>query len=562
MDDLRRLIVGPEQGRIKSLEERTPVSPESIGEVLPEALAHLEVARREDLSIALEPSMTTALRTVARRDAEFHGEILSPTIGSAVRKAVADALAVMMQRFNEALERSLSLRSVQWRVESLRTGRSFAEVVLLHTLLYRVEEVFLIHPRTGLVLEHVTSAGAGVLEPDQVASMLMAIDAFAREAFAPQPAGTHIGHVQFGELALWIEQAPGLAVAAVVRGIAPHSLADLLRDTRERIYLMLGAALERFQSDVTPFAAARPLLERCLVEQRRPPPRRAQIWLVVAACGLLAAMVAIAAVRHANVVAGRRLLGSYVSTLSSEPGIVVTSAERSNENVRIRGLRDPLATAPAALFARRGLPMPTLDLVPYYSLAPSIVERRARERLEPPSDVSLQVVGTTLHVRGAAPLRWIAQVRSAATTIPGIDHLDDNGLRPVSAEPVVSLASAVAAVDGIEVLFPPGSVDPYATEGLERARRSVQQVVAAAADAHESACLSIAGHTDPIGPEARNVTLSDARARAVADDLIAHAGIARERVRSVGAGVWRAAGSHSRARSVTLHVDIGCVEGQ
>jgi hypothetical protein len=50
------------------------------------------------------------------------------------------------------------------------------------------------------------------------------------------------------------------------------------------------------------------------------------------------------------------------------------------------------------------------------------------------------------------------------------------------------------------------------------------------------------------------------RADAVAADLAAH-GVARELMRPVGAGVWRDAGSDSRARSATFHVDVGCREG-
>ena len=37
----------------------------------------------------------------------------------------------------------------------MRTGRSFAEVVMLRSLVYRVEQIFLIHRETSLSLLHV-----------------------------------------------------------------------------------------------------------------------------------------------------------------------------------------------------------------------------------------------------------------------------------------------------------------------------------------------------------------------------------------------------------------------
>jgi OOP family OmpA-OmpF porin len=62
-------------------------------------------------------------------------------------------------------------------VTALRTGTSFAEVVLLNTLLYRVEQVFLIERESGLLLQHVRSAAVRTEDADMVAGMLTAIPA-------------------------------------------------------------------------------------------------------------------------------------------------------------------------------------------------------------------------------------------------------------------------------------------------------------------------------------------------------------------------------------------------
>jgi OOP family OmpA-OmpF porin len=545
--------VGPEQGRIERLEERPMVSGETVGRVLPEAVAR----SRDELAIALEPSMTSAIRSVARRESDLFGEILSPTIGSAVRKAVTDAINAMLQRFNEALERSLSLRSVQWRIEARRTGRPFAEVVLLHTLVYRVEEVFLIHTHTGLVLERVAAEGAGVLDPDQVASMLEAIDSFMREALAPQPGGAHVGQIQFGDLAMWVERAPPIAVAAIVRGVAPRQFGAVLRDARERIALSCQAELARFQSDVTPFAAARPALDRCLAVQRQAAPRRVQRWLALAAAvGVVLAGV-LAVHGHARAAAKERSRAAAVAALSGLPGVLVTSADWADGRVRIRGLRDPLAPSAEQALAARGLPAAKLDLAPYISLDPSIVSRRVRRRVEPPDSVVLDVVGATVRARGVAPRSWIERARQLVPAVPGVERYDDVDLR--TQEAVDALEAAAARLDRIEVLFPPSSAVPSATADLRRARQEAKRVVAAAADAGTAACVSVMGHADPTGPEAQNKELSENRAREVADDLVAH-GVDRGLLRPIGLGVRRDAVAARRARSVTFQVNVGCVE--
>ena len=59
-----------------------------------------------------------------------------------LRKVCAESL-------NQTLEHTFSWRGLKWRFEALRTGKSFAEVVMLRSLVYRVEQLFLIHRKTN-----------------------------------------------------------------------------------------------------------------------------------------------------------------------------------------------------------------------------------------------------------------------------------------------------------------------------------------------------------------------------------------------------------------------------
>ena len=54
-------------------------------------------------------------------------------------------------------------------------GDILGEVVLSHSLIYRVEQLFLIHRETGLLIAHETSAGVRVQSPEMVSGMLTAI---------------------------------------------------------------------------------------------------------------------------------------------------------------------------------------------------------------------------------------------------------------------------------------------------------------------------------------------------------------------------------------------------
>ena len=135
------------------------------------------------LTRALAPSVEEAITASVRRDPRPLADALFPVIGPAIRKAIAHTLAAMMESLNRTVEHSVSWRAVQWRWTAFRTGKPFAEIVLLNTLQYRVEQVFLIHAETGLLLQHVSPDPRASQDADQISAMLTAIRDFARDSF-------------------------------------------------------------------------------------------------------------------------------------------------------------------------------------------------------------------------------------------------------------------------------------------------------------------------------------------------------------------------------------------
>ena len=112
--------------------------------------------RAEELGTVLDEALAVSIRKNRTRIAEA----LAPTMGPAIRRAIAETLRTMVESFNQVLQHSLSARALRWRVEAWRTGRPFAEVVLSHSLVYRVEQVYLVHRDTGLLLHHVAADAA------------------------------------------------------------------------------------------------------------------------------------------------------------------------------------------------------------------------------------------------------------------------------------------------------------------------------------------------------------------------------------------------------------------
>src|SRR4029453_14302380 len=175
------------------------------------------------LKRALAPTIEETIYDLVRRNPRPLADALFPIIGPAIRKAVATTLSGMLESLNTTLEHSLSWRSLQWRLDARRTGRSFAEIVLLNTLVYRVEQVFLIHRPSGLLLQHLMAPGAPAQDPDLVSAMLTAIRDFVGDSFKVRE-DEGLQTLKVGELSVWVEKGPHRVVAVVVRGTAPPAL--------------------------------------------------------------------------------------------------------------------------------------------------------------------------------------------------------------------------------------------------------------------------------------------------------------------------------------------------
>ena len=284
-EQLRELLVGEDIARLAQLEQRVAeqrVEPQDVGPVLADAIrarAARAAGEDTDLENALAPALEGAIERSVRKDPQKLADVLFPVLGPAIRKSIRATLASMVEGFNRALENSLSPRSLKWRLEARRSGRPFAEVVLLHTLVWRAEQVFLIHAESGVLLEHVVAPTVQAEDPDLVSAMLKALEDFAADSFRGGERDP-ISQVQFGDLTLLVAAGPRALVAAVVRGNPPAEYEQRLQETIESLHAELGDELAAFDGDAAPFAKADPALEG-LLGQELAPRRRSMSTLVV-----------------------------------------------------------------------------------------------------------------------------------------------------------------------------------------------------------------------------------------------------------------------------------------
>lgn len=533
-EELRHLILAPEQEALERLQDRV-ANPETRTEDVSSVVAEAIQLRRQQggedsLSDALSPTIESALRESVRKDPATLADALFPVMGPAIRRSILETLRSFLDSFNQIMDQSLSLKGLKWRFEALRTGRSFTEVALLHSLVYRVEQVFLIHKKTGLPIAHVVAPAVAMQEPSLVSGMLSAIQDFVRDSFHATK-GESLNRMNVGELEVWVEAGPYAILATVLRGVAPHLLRERMAESLENIHREYSAQLDHFDGDTAAFANAHLELSRCLEFKFREEPRRRGYGYAWAAAGLVALLLGGFLVWRGW---QNHRWSQLVDTLREQPGLVITSSGREHGRYVIRGMRDPLAADPSQFVKAAQLDAADAEIHwgAYYALDDNIVQQRAVQLLSPPQGITLAVKDGVLSFTGQPAATWMNDLRAHALLIPGIRSLDLSG-HPTPEQ--LAFDQAKNDLQATVVLFPVSAAALSAKEraSLRALLPKVKSVLDAPADVHAKTFIEVVGHCDSTGAESTNETLSQRRADRVAYELI-QLGIPDASVRAKG----------------------------
>lgn len=519
LSEVRSLLLGIEPAKLNKLYERLDnpqIKAEDISRLLPEAII-LRTMQDKQLGEAIVPTVEHAIQSSVKKDLNILSTAIFPIMGPAIRKAITAALEAMVQSLDASLEQSFSPQSLKWRLEARQTGKTFAEVVLLRTLIYRVEQVFLIHKKTGLMLQHTVAPKVSAQDPDLVSAMLTAIQDFVKDSFNTQK-NDGLQSLHFGELTIWIEEGPQAVLAGIIRGTAPQELRLVFQEAIEKIHLKLNRELIFFEGETEPFVAGRPEIEACLEARYQAPTKKnyisARILLGTVAIGL--GIWSFFAIRD------HLRWNAYLEKLNSQPGIVVIKADKRGGKYFIYAMRDPLAVDPKMLIKQANLnPKRVIShWTPFLSFEPAIISKRAEELLQPPKTVAVKVDEKgILYLSGSAPRQWILEARKLWRFIPGITQFQDKNLIDIELK---HLESYKNQIEQELLFFSEGTTEffPGEDKKLKNLVLQIQKLLDAAKYLDKNVGIQIVGHTDLTGTETRNIALSQARANKILSYLV------------------------------------------
>jgi Outer membrane protein and related peptidoglycan-associated (lipo)proteins len=519
------------------------LSPEGVGEVLPEAVV-ISQAGDGRLPKSLVETTEKAIGLSVEQDPEILSAALFPIIGSAIRKAVEKLVSELLYKMNAGLEKGLSLKRLGWRIEALRSGAPYYEIILKHTLDYRVEHVFLIHKATGLLLAEVSQPGpSNIADMDLVAGMLTAVRDYIKDSLSLERSEA-VNVLSAGEYSIFVEEGPLALIALVVRGTADPAIRSYAQDALETVHTRLGPELRSFEGEVEPFEKAGKYLSSCLVSAEKGANGKKPVYAIALICAI-AAIGCLFIARGAFLDSRDR---AFIAALNAEPGIVVVDSYRSGSRLKAKIMRSVNARPISAVAAEKGFDLKGAEIkVELYlpaegaaapnAAAPAASAASAPAATAPRAEVSAEPAPTAIAAqRNVRPLPVQAppaqEPRSAATqpktgpvsrnaglpspepniAAPNVAPRSTSSVQNASAE----LAALVAQLESESILFDKDSRRPAPgqEERVRRIRASALALIELARKSGLTPRIEAIGHAAGAVSDATGDSLSVARARA------------------------------------------------
>ncbi|QHJ12051.1 Outer membrane protein A [Paraglaciecola mesophila] len=564
LDQLRKILFGKENQHITGAIRQE--ARQIVSDVFSEALKD-----RQDRDGSVKKVMTPLVDksveySVANRKEQFVG-YLYPIVGSVVRKSVTAFLTEFIERTNQLLENSLTIKGLSWRFKARQAGVPYANYVASQTFNYRVEQVFLIHRETGLLLNSVAYNQQSSADADLISSMLTAINDFVSDSFKPNADGNEQGLdiVKTDDFTLVLKAGPRAILVAAVTGNMPQRVADQLQLTIEEIHTLYEGSLADFDGNTSVFADCDQQLTDCLVSELKDQARgkKSKPWMAWCILIMLACGTSFYAYKL-------WLVQGYVNqiqALNKEPGIMLVRAQRDGiQEVKLDVLRDPDAQPISSWLEAHEIPAEAISLTEkrFLSLESQIIQARLRDLLGNYPTIRLTRDGKTLtgeltqqqHHELSAELAQLPGISNPQSLLAPIQVSDKQNLELDTVDSAMTLVKLkINQINSTSVEFASNStqLSPRAEESLVSLASQAMALLSLAEQAQLDVSFIIIGASDAKGSQSYNEVLSIKRAQAVKNTLQEY-GLPSDKLNAIGIGIIDVPNAGNGARKVLFNV--------
>jgi len=565
MRQIRELVWGKDGQHVKQILEDN--ARELVSGVFSEALLDRE---RQDSSVnkVLLPLVEKSVeKSVADNSEKFVG-YLYPLVGSLIRKSVSAFMTELLEKTNTLIENSLTIKGLTWRLRAWQSGVTFSQYAASHTFAFRVEQVFLIHRETGLLLNSVSLGLELEADADMVSSMLTAINDFVSDSFSSNTGKIeqNLDVVRTDDFTLLLKKGPKASVVAAITGNMPQGVANQLQNTLEEIHKLYDKELDNFDGDSIPFNNSEHQLRDCLLTVLKPEhtnnKRPWMAWTVVLLVLIGSCFLLVKRWQSHE-------LMNQVSVINQAPGILVTNIDTLGlEQIQLEVMRDPAAISVQQWLEQHAINSSRVILKEkaYLSLDPLLIKHKTEQIVARYPSVTADWVDNLPKFSGKLSNLHKLLLQGELAKLIGLNFqpnwLDDlivEGTQNRAAnDPELIRAILdlhIAKIERISLAFEPGqsNLSEQALEKLIEIKRQFNNLIKVAQQQELSIGLIIMGASDTVGSVSFNKTLSQKRADNVKLKL-QELGVVPNRLNAIGLGIIELETTKEGARKVLFNV--------
>jgi len=181
--------------------------------------------------------------------------ILSPFLFPLIQRAAMDAVRGFANRIDAQIQGPFSIRDVPRRIWAKLQGVSYSEIILREGLNFKVDEIFLIHYETGLLLYHVSRTHQNDSDSELISGMLTAIRDFAQTTLTKDNnSGITLDGIETSFQEILIEVDGPIYMAVVMQGLNPSGFRDRMRQLLNEVNQTHREILADYNGDSSLFA--------------------------------------------------------------------------------------------------------------------------------------------------------------------------------------------------------------------------------------------------------------------------------------------------------------------
>lgn len=204
---------------------------------------------RDEMAAALGPIMGEAIRVQIRDSRKSMIEALFPIILETVQRAIAAFARELQQNIDARLKTTFKIRDIGRTIRARLSGVSPSALAFRDALPFAIQELFLIHHETGMVMAHSTNQPDEATDSDVISGMLTAIRDFVRDSFGDGSDTEELDAVDYGDERIIISSGEFAYLALVLNGVEPEGFRTRLREFLANLHLTYSPQFRDYAGD-------------------------------------------------------------------------------------------------------------------------------------------------------------------------------------------------------------------------------------------------------------------------------------------------------------------------